>query len=211
MPLSDVWDIPYLNPKARERTGYPTQKPLILLERIIGLATNPGDLVLDPFCGSGTTVVAAIAAGPAGDRRRRLARAVDLTRKRLADPVRSRSRVLEQGRESYRTADAESLALLAGLDCVPIHRNAGVDAILKEEFEGAAVPIRVQRRRRVGRRSRGQVRTAPGRRRERKRMFLIVRCAETTTGDAQALPEGVSVVEAPAAAIRRLLSTSRVS
>ncbi|MBL8798478.1 MAG: site-specific DNA-methyltransferase, partial [Planctomycetia bacterium] len=59
VPLSDVWDIPFLNPKAKERTGYPTQKPLLLLERIIRLATNEGDCVLDPFCGSGTTLVAA--------------------------------------------------------------------------------------------------------------------------------------------------------
>ncbi|HJT33449.1 MAG TPA: site-specific DNA-methyltransferase, partial [Pirellulales bacterium] len=59
VPLSDVWDIPFLNPKAKERTGYPTQKPLSLLERIITLTTNEGDCVLDPFCGSGTTLVAA--------------------------------------------------------------------------------------------------------------------------------------------------------
>ena len=56
----DVWtDIPSLNNMARERTGYPTQKPLALLERIIAAHSCPGDLVLDPFCGSGTTLVAA--------------------------------------------------------------------------------------------------------------------------------------------------------
>lgn len=59
VPLSDVWEIPYLNPKAKERVGYPTQKPLLLLEQIIKIATNEGDLILDPFCGSGTTLVAA--------------------------------------------------------------------------------------------------------------------------------------------------------
>lgn len=59
-PLSDVWaDIPPLNSQAAERLGYPTQKPLALLERIIKLTTNPGDVVLDPFCGCGTTVDAA--------------------------------------------------------------------------------------------------------------------------------------------------------
>lgn len=52
VPLSDVWEIPYLNPKAKERAGYPTQKPIFLLERIINLVTNEGDIVLDPFCGS---------------------------------------------------------------------------------------------------------------------------------------------------------------
>jgi len=59
-PLSDVWtDIPPLNSQAAERLGYPTQKPLALLERILRLASKPGDVVLDPFCGCGTTVDAA--------------------------------------------------------------------------------------------------------------------------------------------------------
>ena len=59
-PLGDVWhDIPPINSQAKERLGYPTQKPLDLLERIIALSSNPGDLVLDPFCGCGTTIAAA--------------------------------------------------------------------------------------------------------------------------------------------------------
>lgn len=58
--IGDVWtDIPPLNSQAAERLGYPTQKPLALLERIIAASSNPGDLVLDPFCGCGTTVDAA--------------------------------------------------------------------------------------------------------------------------------------------------------
>ncbi|HUS88060.1 MAG TPA: DNA methyltransferase [Desulfosporosinus sp.] len=52
----DVWDIDFLNSQSRERMGYPTQKPLELLYRIVNSATNPGDLVLDPFCGCGTTI-----------------------------------------------------------------------------------------------------------------------------------------------------------
>lgn len=58
--LDDVWtDINMLNPVAKERLGYPTQKPLALLERILNASSNPGDIVLDPFCGCGTTVDAA--------------------------------------------------------------------------------------------------------------------------------------------------------
>jgi len=57
--LNDVWQIPYLGSTAKERTGYPTQKPLALLERIIKASSNKGDLVLDPFCGCATTPVAA--------------------------------------------------------------------------------------------------------------------------------------------------------
>jgi len=82
--VGDVWtDIGVLNSQAAERLGYPTQKPLALLERIIAASTDPDDLVLDPFCGCGTTIDAA----------QRLGRqwigidityiAVDLIRKRL--------------------------------------------------------------------------------------------------------------------------------
>lgn len=58
--LQSLWtDIDSINSQAAERLGYPTQKPLALLERIISASSNPGDLVLDPFCGCGTTVDAA--------------------------------------------------------------------------------------------------------------------------------------------------------
>ena len=56
--MRDIWDVPYINSQAKERTGYPTQKPLALLERIIKASTNKGDTVLDPFCGCATTCVA---------------------------------------------------------------------------------------------------------------------------------------------------------
>jgi site-specific DNA-methyltransferase (adenine-specific) len=57
VPIQDLWtDIPPINAQAKERLGYPTQKPEGLLERIINLSSNPGDLVLDPFCGCGTAL-----------------------------------------------------------------------------------------------------------------------------------------------------------
>ena len=55
-PCPDWWDISIINPNAKERLGYPTQKPLALLERIVRASSNEGDLVLDPFCGCGTTI-----------------------------------------------------------------------------------------------------------------------------------------------------------
>jgi len=59
-PIQDVIeDIPPINSQAQERLGYPTQKPRALLERIISASSNPGDTVLDPFCGCGTAVDAA--------------------------------------------------------------------------------------------------------------------------------------------------------
>jgi len=60
VPVSSVWiDIPAINAVAQERLGYPTQKPLALLDRIISASSNKGDVVLDPFCGCGTTTHAA--------------------------------------------------------------------------------------------------------------------------------------------------------
>jgi site-specific DNA-methyltransferase (adenine-specific) len=57
MPLGTVWDdIPPINSQAVERLGYPTQKPLTLLERVIQASSNEGDTVLDPFCGCGTAI-----------------------------------------------------------------------------------------------------------------------------------------------------------
>jgi site-specific DNA-methyltransferase (adenine-specific) len=145
VPLSDVWDIPYLNPKAKERSGYPTQKPLLLIERIIEIASNEGDVVLDPFCGSGTTLVAcqlmrrpAIGIDISED-------AVRLTEGRLREPIRSESRLLRDGRETYRQADERLLSVLRGLEYIPVHRNKGIDAFVKLDKNGAPIPVRVQR------------------------------------------------------------------
>ncbi len=60
VPLQDLWtDIKPIGAQAAERLGYPTQKPLALLERIIETSSNPGDVILDPFCGCGTALIAA--------------------------------------------------------------------------------------------------------------------------------------------------------
>ena len=60
MPLQNLWDdIQMVSPRSKEGTGYPTQKPLALLERIIQASSNEGDVILDPFCGCATACVAA--------------------------------------------------------------------------------------------------------------------------------------------------------
>lgn len=145
VPLSDVWEIPFLNPKAKERTGYPTQKPVLLLERIIEIASDPNDVVVDPFCGSGTTLVAASILGRQYLGIDSSLEAVELSRKRLQEPTKTESNLLKKGRSSYVNADADALALLTGLDFVPVQRNNGIDAFLKVTIGGASVPIRVQR------------------------------------------------------------------
>lgn len=61
--IDDVWDIPIISSSAKERTGYPTQKPEVLIERIIQSSSEPQDIVLDFFMGSGTTQAVALKNG----------------------------------------------------------------------------------------------------------------------------------------------------
>ena len=145
VPLSDVWEIPYLNPKAKERVGYPTQKPIILLEQIIKLVTDEGDLVVDPFSGSGTTLVAAIMLN-----RNYLGfdiskDAVELTNSRLDELVKTESILLKKGKEAYQNLDENCLAVINSIDAVPVQRNSGIDGFLKEHIDGGSVSIRIQR------------------------------------------------------------------
>jgi site-specific DNA-methyltransferase (adenine-specific) len=58
-PLSDAWEVGVIAAIGKERTGFPTQKPEALLERVIRASSNEGDVVLDPFCGCGTTIAVA--------------------------------------------------------------------------------------------------------------------------------------------------------
>lgn len=81
--LDDVWEIPWLTPDSKERTGYPTQKPLRLLERIFEISTDPGDTVADFCCGSGTVAVAAAKSGRNWLCSDRSELAVDVVRDRL--------------------------------------------------------------------------------------------------------------------------------
>ncbi|MCW3055405.1 MAG: modification methylase [Chthonomonadales bacterium] len=145
VPLSDVWDIPYLNPKAKERVGYPTQKPILLLEQIITLCTDKGDWVLDPFCGSGTTLVASNLLERHAVGIDISSEAIALTRQRLEQPFKTESALLKKGREDYLRKDTDVLTYLQGLDCHIVQRNQGMDAILKQEIGGKPVFVRVQR------------------------------------------------------------------
>lgn len=145
VPMNDVWDIPFLNPKAKERVGYPTQKPVSLLERIIQISTDRGDIVLDPFCGSGTTLVAASLLDRMGIGIDTSPEAIEITKARLETPSKTTSHLMEVGREAYRVADKEALAYLKGLDFVPVQRNNGIDAFLKAGNDEGFIPVRVQR------------------------------------------------------------------
>lgn len=144
VPLSDVWEIPYLNPKAKERTGYPTQKPVLLLNQIIKIATDEGDLVLDPFCGSGTTCVSAKSLN-----RNYLGidisiDAVNLANSRLKEMIISESNLLNKGVSDYLEKTEKELAILENINAFPVQRNAGIDGFLKDHCDGLPVPVKIQ-------------------------------------------------------------------
>lgn len=145
VPLNDVWEIPYLNPKAKERVGYPTQKPILLLERIIEIASDEGDTILDPFCGSGTTLVA-------GKLKKRKVIGIDisedaikLTNSRLNNPIKSESNLLQKGKDAYNNVDSLVEKFLHDIEYVPVQRNSGIDAILKETYQNSPILIRIQK------------------------------------------------------------------
>jgi site-specific DNA-methyltransferase (adenine-specific) len=83
-PLGDVWDISIVAPVARERTGYPTQKPEALIERLVEACTEPGDWVIDPYTGSGTTLAVCARLGRNAIGIDKSPPALEISRRRLA-------------------------------------------------------------------------------------------------------------------------------
>ncbi len=145
VPLSDVWEIPYLNPKAKERVGYPTQKPILLLEQILRLVTDEGDFVIDPFAGSGTTLAAAkmlkrnylgIGILPA---------AVALAEQRLESLIKTESFLLKKGKKAYQNLSDFQMDILKHFQAIPVQRNSGIDGFLKEYINGRPVSIKIQK------------------------------------------------------------------
>lgn len=145
VPMSDVWEIPFLNPKAKERVGYPTQKPIELLERIVRISTDVGDTVLDPFCGSGTTMVAAELVNRKGIGIDISRDAVEISENRLKNPYKTESRLLKSGIESYKTKSDVDSAILNQLDCDVVQRNKGIDGFLKKYYKNAPVAVKIQK------------------------------------------------------------------
>ena len=145
VPLSDVWEIPYLNPKAKERVGYPTQKPILLLEQILRLVTDEGDFVIDPFVGSGTTVVAAKMMQRKYLGIDILPAAVDLAKQRLESLVKTESFLLKKGKKAYQNLSDFQMDILKHFQAVPVQRNSGIDGFLKEYVDGRPVSIKIQK------------------------------------------------------------------
>lgn len=145
VPLSDVWEIPYLNPKAKERVGYPTQKPILLLEQIIKLVTDENDIVLDPFMGSGTTLVAAKMLN-----RRYIGidiskKAVELAEYRMESLIKTESYLLKRGKDAYMNLSENQINLLKSINATPVQRNSGIDGFLNEFVNDRPVSIKIQK------------------------------------------------------------------
>lgn len=141
VPMGDVWSIPFLNPKARERVSYPTQKPILLIERILEIATDKGDVVLDPFCGSGTTLVAAKMMGRSYIGMDVSQDAIDLAQSRLENPVRTESAFLQKGAKAYDKQNENVKKIVAELKATLVHRNKGIDGLISSKK--AIVPFKV--------------------------------------------------------------------
>lgn len=145
VPMSDVWEIPFLNPKAKERVGYPTQKPVELLKRIIEISTNQNDIVLDPFCGSGTTLLACKLLNRQFIGIDKNPLAISITNKRLNDVIYTQSNVLKFGKSSFETKSLFEKSILESLNCDVVQRNKGIDGFLKEKFNGGLIAIKIQK------------------------------------------------------------------
>ena len=133
----------YLNPKAKERVGYPTQKPIELLKRIIDVSCDEGDLILDPFCGSGSFGIASylnnckylgIDINPD---------AIKICEKRIREFCVSKSKVLDANYSKFNVLDKEIRDFIIKIKGTPIERNKGLDAVISSKK--GLVGIRFQR------------------------------------------------------------------
>lgn len=159
--VTDIWDdIEHLHGSHGERLGYETQKPIALLKRIIEASSNPGDLVLDPFCGCGTALVAAEELGRSWIGIDITYLAVDVMARRLRDhfpgisfEIRGQPRDVEGARALAQRDRFQfqvwAVSLLGGqpLDTERAGPDRGIDGFLtfqtgREEFERAIVQVK---------------------------------------------------------------------
>ena len=151
--LNNIWvDIPNLTARNKERIGYPTQKPIALLERITRASSNPGDMVLDPFCGCATTCIAAerlqrhwigIDLSPKSFRLAKLRlEQQDITKKvihRKANP-----KPYQRGRTCKHTLFGFQEGRCNGCQTVSAFRSMKVDHIVAQSHGGANTPDNLQ-------------------------------------------------------------------
>lgn len=159
-PLDNVWlDIDKINNKSKERIGYPTQKPEALLERIIKASSNPGDVVLDAFCGGGTTPAVARRLGRKFIGIDQSVRAIAVSNARLEkqtdllinDVYEVRTKAYDYNKlRNMNPFKFESLMveLYGGIPNVKKHGDGGKDGVKK--IDGETFPIQVKQMDNVG-------------------------------------------------------------
>ncbi len=207
-PLDTIWtDLPdAMHLPSSERFGYPTQEPLALLERIVACASDPGDLVIDPFCGSGTTLVAAAGTGRRFLGCDRSPAAINL----------SAARLVHAGCTDFdrRGADPVGGAVAAAVCGLAFQRAAAGDLCVTPLPDGDAAPrattrrnargVRLRRDAAVTREPRAAIASAGARLDE---PLLLLECragslAAPASGEAPAAPVNTATpVEAAAAAL----------
>ena len=133
---TDVWWMTIVPPGSRERTGYPTQKPVRLLERIVAASSRPGDLVLDPYAGSGTTGVAAARLGRRWLLIDRNPAAVAIARARLAGEPGGGGAAAGRPKDGGRRM-IEAITLDFGNTLVPVS-DAGLRGVVAETARAMA-------------------------------------------------------------------------
>ena len=129
VPLRDVWEIPFLNPKAKERTGYPTQKPIELMDRIIKISCKENDLILDPFCGSGSMGIAAANNNCNYIGIDKNKEAIKLCKKRKCNYFISESAIKNGDYNGFKNLDEEIKNTILSIGAIPVERNRGIDGI----------------------------------------------------------------------------------
>lgn len=156
----DVFEIQILNPMSKERIGYPTQKPEALLERIIKASSNPGDIVLDAFCGGGTTPAVARRLGRKFIGIDQSVRAIAVSNARLEKQtdlfvddvyeVRTKAYDYEKLRKMP-PFEFESwiIEMFGGVPNVKQRGDGGKDGIIR--VDGISLPIQVKQQNNVGR------------------------------------------------------------
>jgi site-specific DNA-methyltransferase (adenine-specific) len=143
VPLRDVWEIPFLNPKAKERIGYPTQKPIELMDRIVKTSCDEGDFILDPFCGSGSMGIAAYINNCKYLGIDKNKNAIKICNRRKIDYHISKSAVKDGNYNNFHNLDNEIKKFISSINALPVERNRGLDGIYSST-EGL-IGIRFQR------------------------------------------------------------------
>ena len=132
----DWWQIQPVAPSAKERVGYPTQKPIALLERIIQASSNKGDMVLDPFCGCATTCVAAEKLGREWIGIDVSKKAYDLVKMRLDKEVADKGDLTKYQNEVIYREDIPQRTDIKNIDLSYSKNKIEVKHLLYEEQEG---------------------------------------------------------------------------